>query len=344
MAEPGSKKSTIVRTGLLSRQQIVRTAFGLLERRAPRLGSRWAERLWCTIPQDGRPRPALAEPGTIVILPLAADPSDPSDPSDQRAKSPTFVAEVWGEDGPVVYLLHGWGGYRGQLGMFVAPLTAAGYRVVALDTPSHGDAAPGAFGAGRSLITEFTAALTTATRVFGPAYGVVAHSLGAGATAVAVLDGLPVRRLVLIAPAPDPNDFAVRFAAGLGFGDRIRAGLLRRLEQRTGRPMAEFDAVTRAAAAARARSESADEDTAATPSLLVIHDHRDSVIPHTQGKAIAAAWQGAELLSTSRLGHHRILRDPDVVRSAVEFLGPAQVNEQVNAPVPASAAATSGDF
>jgi hypothetical protein len=40
------------------------------------------------------------------------------------------------------------------------------------------------------------------TGAFGPAHGIVAHSLGAGATAVAVLDGLPAGRLVLIAPAP----------------------------------------------------------------------------------------------------------------------------------------------
>jgi pimeloyl-ACP methyl ester carboxylesterase len=164
---------------------------------------------------------------------------------------------------------------------------------------------------------------------------VVAHSLGAGATAMAVLDGLPARRLVLIAPAPDPNDFALRFAAGLGFGDRIHTGVLRRLERRTGRPMSDFDAVTRAGAAAEARSAAADEDTEAAPPLLVIHDHRDGVIPHSQGSAIATAWQGAELLSTSGLGHHRILRDPEVVRSAVEFLGSAQVSGPFAAPATA---------
>lgn len=153
----------------------------------------------------------------------------------------------------------------------------------------------------------------------------VAHSLGGGATAVAVLDGLPVRRLVLISPAPDPNDFAVGFAASFGFGDRIRTGLIHRLERRTGRSMADFDAVARAGAAVCARVDAADGDVTALPSLLVIHDHRDGVIPYSQGKAIATAWQGAELLSTSGLGHHRILRDPDVVRSTVEFLGSAQV-------------------
>jgi pimeloyl-ACP methyl ester carboxylesterase len=327
MAESAAKKSTIVRTPFSPRQRAVRAAFGILERRAPRLGSLWAERLWFTIPRDRRPRPALTEPGAIVTLALRED---------QGAKSPTFVAEVWGSSGPVVYLLHGWGGYRGQLGAFVAPLTAAGYRVVALDAPSHGDSGPGSFGAGRSLITEFTAALTAVTRAFGPAHGIVAHSLGAGATALAVLEGLPARRLVLIAPAPDPGAFAVLFAAGLGFGDRIRSGLMRRLERRVGRPMSEFDAVAHARAAAEARSGSGDEDAVMPPPLLVVHDRRDNVIPYSQGTAIAAAWQGAELLSTAGLGHHRILRDPETVRSAVDFLGSATVSASGSAAAPGS--------
>lgn len=48
---------------------------------------------------------------------------------------------VWGEAGrPLVLLMHGWGGHRGQLTGFVAPLMKAGFRVVAFDAPAHGDA------------------------------------------------------------------------------------------------------------------------------------------------------------------------------------------------------------
>ncbi len=202
-------------------------------------------------------------------------------------------------------------------------MTAAGYRVVALDAPSHGDARPGAFGAGRSLIPEFTATLNAAVRAFGPAQGIVAHSLGGGATALAVLDGLPVERIVLIAPMPDPNAFARGFAAALGFGDRVREDLIRRLERRVGRPMAYFDAVSRARAAADARVDDSGEieGDGHVPPLLVVHDHEDKQIPYAMGRAIASAWQGAELCSTRGLGHQRILRDPDVIGTVMQFLG-----------------------
>lgn len=305
MTGSSTKKSTIVRSSLSLRLRATQVAFRVLERRAPRLGARWAERVWCTVQYADRSRSAPAAPGELVTIPL------------QDGAGPTFVAEVWGTPGPVVYLLHGWGGHRGQFGAFVAPLTAAGFRVVAIDTPSHGDSGPGSFGPGRSLITEFTAALSAATRAFGPAHAVIGHSLGGCCAALAVLDGLATTRLVLISPMTDPVQFMRGFAATFGFGDRIRTGLMRRLELRTGQPMSAFDAVGRA----RARFQAEPPlDDAQSPPLLVIHDREDKQIPFGMGKAIAAAWQGAELLSTSGLGHNRILRDPEVVRSAVAFV------------------------
>lgn len=306
MTTTAAEKSTIVRSLSGLRQRAARYAFQLLERRAPGLGARWAERLWCTVRHADRSRSEPAAPGSLVTIALGESHRTPS----SAGRSPVFVAEVWGTTGPLVYLIHGWDGRRDQFGAFVQPLTAAGFRVVALDAPSHGDSGPGEFGAGRSLITEFTGALAASVRVFGPAHAVIGHSLGGGSAALAVLDGLAAGRLVLIAPMPDPNEFMRGFAAMAGFGDRIRAGLGRRLERRTGRPMSDFDAVGRAAAAR----------DVALPPLLVIHDRQDRQIPFSQGKAIAAAWPGAELLSTRGLGHNRILRDPQVVRSAVDFV------------------------
>jgi pimeloyl-ACP methyl ester carboxylesterase len=334
MDRPALEKRTIVRTVSVdgpppatprskrsrppAASRVTRVTFGMLERAAPRLGSRWALRLWCTLPRASAkhaPRAPVTEPGRVVELPLG---------SGDR----TFVAEVWGENGsPVVCLMHGWGGDRGQLGAFVAPLVEAGYRVVAPDAPSHGRSAPGSFGRGRSLVTEFLAVLAAVDRGLGAAHGIVAHSVGASAAAVAVLDGLPVGRLVLIAPASSPRVFAPGFAASLGLGERTVAGLLRRLEQRLGRPMADFDIAQRAREAAESRlcapgsAAGSATDPGCLPALLVVHDREDRQVPYTQGTLIAEAWRGAELLSTSGQGHRRILSDPEVVRAAAAFLG-----------------------
>jgi pimeloyl-ACP methyl ester carboxylesterase len=50
-----------------------------------------------------------------------------------------LAVTTWGEKGPSVLLMHGWGGARAQMTGFVEPLLAAGYRVVAYDQPAHGE-------------------------------------------------------------------------------------------------------------------------------------------------------------------------------------------------------------
>jgi hypothetical protein len=53
--------------------------------------------------------------------------------------------------------------------------------------------------------------------------------------------------------------------------------------------------------------------------------------------AITRAWRGAEMLMTDGLGHRRILRDPDVVATAVAFVA-ARTAEHAVAERVASAA------
>lgn len=275
------ENSTIVRA--------INPAFKVLEAVAPRAGSVIAERMWCTVPRARRTR--TAEPGRVTRL-------------------NGLAVETWGE-GPLVYLMHGWGGWRNQLDPFVAPLVAQGFQVVALDAPSHGDSDPGAFGRRRGLLPEFYTALRETVEHLGKASAVVAHSLGATATALAVLDGLQVDRLALIAPMADPIPYTKEFARWLGFGERIRTGFLDRIETRIGRRMSDFNVVGRAARATD------------LPPALVMHDEADRDVHYADGAAIAAAWPGAELHSTVGLGHRRILRDPAVVEAVVNYLSMA---------------------
>jgi pimeloyl-ACP methyl ester carboxylesterase len=289
---PSEQKSTIVR--LFAAPPSVRRAFRLLEHTAPRLGARWAERIWFTLPRR-RPqagsRTAQLAPGQRFSVDVAGH---------------QVVGESWGS-GPAVYLMHGWAGHRGQFAAFVEPLTARGYRVVAFDAPSHGASAPGAFGPKSSSIPEFAAALTAVTAAHGPARAVIAHSLGCTAAAVALHDGLAAERVVLLAPLASPLSFAGQFAAALGFGDRTSRRLIRRVERRVGAPMHHFDVP-------------ALGRTATMPPTLIIHDQDDNSTPSSDGIAIAAAWTGAQLQLTTGLGHQRLLSDPKVVADVADFV------------------------
>lgn len=278
-----SQKSTIVRA--------MRLAFGTMEAIAPGPGAVLAERLWCRIPR-GRDVTS-GTPGDLFTV---------------KVNGRDVVAEAWG-DGPIVYLVHGWGGRRAQLDAFVDPLLWAGHRVISFDVPGHGESAPGAFGPGFGLLPDFTEALNAVVAVGGPAHALIGHSFGGTTSALAVLDGLAVQRMALIAPMADPTPYTVEFAQTLGFGERIRTGFIRRLERRVGRRWGEYSVLDRTRAA-----------HTSLPPMLVVHDRGDKEVHHRDGEAIAAVWPGTELVTTTGLGHYRILQDSHVVERVVGHL------------------------
>ena len=275
------KKSTIVRS------------FALLERVAPAVGARWAEALWFRIPSPHGRRDRLAAPGR---------------PFQVRLDGRTIAGEVWGdEEAEAVYLVHGWGGWGAQLDAFVGPLTGAGLRVVAFDAPSHGASEPGPEGPGRSTILELADALAAVVAANGPAHAVVAQSLGATAAAFAIRRGLPVERAAFVAPMADPLPYTRTFAGRLGFGEQVRTRLVDRIERRVGMPLSAFDVPAMAG-------------QVPTPPLLLVHDRLDAETGWSDSAAIAASWPQARLVTTSGLGHRRILRAPAVIAEVTGFV------------------------
>ena len=57
-----------------------------------------------------------------------------------------------------------------------------------------------------------------------------------------------------------------------------------------------------------------------TAPALIVHDRDDHDVPYAHGEEIALAWPGAELLTTSGLGHRAVVRDPEVIRRTLAFL------------------------
>lgn len=226
--------------------------------------------------------------------------------------------QAWG-DGPAVYLVHGWGGCRAHLGVFVKPLLDAGHRVIALDLPSHNESGPGALAPGRTTIVECAKAVHAFVDAHGPARALVGHSLGAKATALAVSRGMSAQRLVFLAPMGDFAEYLDLFADRHGFGPRIGIRLHRRLDRRLGMPLLDTDI---SAVAARADN----------PPLMLIHDPDDPDSPYQTSRVVADVWPGAQLVTThglGRLAHYRILRHRPAIRAALEFIGtPRQPGEQ----------------
>lgn len=288
------QKSTIVRLQHQTRRALFRAADVM----APSVAGRIARDLWFTVPPQMAPTRLPAGGVPFEVESLGAG----------------VRGHVWGS-GPVVYLVHGWGGRGSQLAPFVEPLVAGGFRVVMFDAPSHGESDPGPSGPRRTHGVEFGKALDAVFAKFGPAEAVVAHSLGAISTYLTLRFGwLSTRRLVLLAPMVAAEPLFDQFQRALGFGARTRRAFDRHLEEFVGVPMAEFDAIYQAARV----------DPLST---LVVHDLGDRQTPWAEAEALVESLPDARLVTTDGLGHRRILKDPAVVREVVAFLRNADVRE-----------------
>lgn len=226
-----------------------------------------------------------------------------------------IAVQRWGQ-GPLVLLVHGWNGRGSQLGTFVQPLLEAGFQVVAFDAPGHGASA----GSSSSLV-QFADAFDTVVDAlrpfFQPIQGVVAHSMGGAAVMFALHraliekrassePGVRAPRLVFVAPPIDLHDFVGSVSSELGLSGDTQRALTSLVERRIGRRMSDLHALS------HAREMSAP--------LLVLHDEQDRAVPLACGESLVEAWPGAVLHKTRGLGHMRILRDPGVVATAVDFL------------------------
>jgi pimeloyl-ACP methyl ester carboxylesterase len=224
---------------------------------------------------------------------------------------------------PAVVLVHGWGGRGAQLRAFVPALLDGGYQVVLFDHIGHGYSASGEatlihFWNGLDAVVSDLEANST------PVAALVGHSLGAAAVGAWLNATRRNLRAVLIAPPTSVERYSGYFARRMGIPETVRRAMQERFEQRLGRRWSEFElphAVEKVNAAA-----------------LVIHDAGDTSVPQSSGIALARAWRDARFVGTQGLGHRQVLRDPDVVRDAVDFI----TGRVVFAPPPARGAAAYG--
>jgi pimeloyl-ACP methyl ester carboxylesterase len=290
----GPQKSTIVRIQVTAR----RSLFRLADVVAPSVAGRFARDLWFAVPPRMAPLPVPPGGEPFEVVSLGA----------------TVRGLVWGQ-GPVVYLVHGWGGRGSQLAAYVEPLVARGYRVVMFDGPSHGDSDPGPSGPRRTHGVELGKALDAVFARFGPAEAVIAHSLGAISTYLTLrLGWLGTRRLVLISPMAAAAPLFDQFQRALGFGERTRRAFDREVEQFVGVPLEAFDAVVQAAYV----------DPVPT---LVVHDRGDRQTPWVGSGRLVDSLADGRLVTTEGLGHRRILKDPSVVRHVLDFLADVDAGE-----------------
>lgn len=215
------------------------------------------------------------------------------------AETTDLAVTAWGR-GPAVYLLHGWGGRSTQWSSFVEPLTRAGLTAVVFDAPGHGQSP-----APRTSIPHFAAALAAVVESVGPARAIVGHSLGGVAASFALRRGVCSERVAFLGSPADPTEFFAGFMAQIGLPRHLHGALRDRFESEYG----------------FASSELPVQPPSSSPPLpaLIVHDRDDREVPYASADRILRAWPQASLVTTSGLGHQRILRDPSVIERVAAF-------------------------
>lgn len=236
---------------------------------------------------------------TLPLQPLVAFPTD-HHPEALGANREVAVYE-WSADGPSVLLVHGWGGCAAQFVAWIGPLLAAGFRVIAYDAPGHGDSegtlssAPASGGTIKALAAHF-----------GDFEMILAHSLGAIATALALAEGVTTKRAVFLAPCVSVLDSLV--ACGRRHGlttPEEEQMLIHYFETTFSTDLSLRTALSR---------------IAAPPPLTLFHDRADTDVPFAEAEEIAAHWPGARLVESRRVGHTRILIARNIVQEVLHLL------------------------
>jgi pimeloyl-ACP methyl ester carboxylesterase len=215
-----------------------------------------------------------------------------------------LAVTTWGDNGPAVLLMHGWGGACAQMTGFVEPLLAAGYRVVAFDQPAHGESD------GRMTnILEISPTMDLIAKEEGPFETVIAHSFGTLVTSYVLVnrDFPHPSRLIYLGSFNRLLDSLPRFQVLANLPDAIVDGLRDMIYANFGKDV--LDAIWNEKMTQRIE----------VPALM-FHDIADNVTPIEDSRAIDRVWKSARLIETEGLGHRGALQSAEVHKQVVEFL------------------------
>ena len=258
-----------------------------------------------------RTLPSLAHRFFVTIFFSPLNYAVPEKEKDTEKKAEKFIIRSngkkiqcysWGQ-GPVVLVVHGWAGRATQFRKIIAALVRENYRVVGFDGPAHGRSQ------GRSTnIAEFELVLAEIYRHVGVPAGIIAHSFGGGAVLSAAMNGLPVQKLINIASPTIGDEIIGTYLRTINGSESTARFFKSYVLRTTGKPFEEFTGLH------FIRNLKHEVD------LLLVHDEDDAEVPLRHAVELIQVYPRATLYQTRGLGHTRILRDEDVIRTCIAFL------------------------
>ena len=215
-----------------------------------------------------------------------------------------FSAWQWGEAGPRVVLIHGWGGRATQMAPLAEYMATLGYCCIAPDMRAHG-ASPGRRIRFLDFINDLPQLLAELEQ---PIHALIGHSAGAMTMMRArQVHGIQAKHYVSIngprAPYPPIEQLDLRLKPG--------ARVLSRCKPYFGAQFGDsFDAL----------NDGRIYAYAGQGQLLAIHDQNDDQVDPGDAEVVTRTWPSGARHRTQGLGHQRMLYDPGVHERVAEFL------------------------
>ncbi len=207
-------------------------------------------------------------------------------------------------NGHKVLICHGFDSYSYRFDRYVEPLLLAGFEVLAFDAPAHG------LSSGKTInAAQYRDMVIEVSKRYGPIHGLISHSFGGLAVALAI-EKIPdnqYKRLVLMAPATESTTAISHFFTYVSVSDAVKKEFHDLINEMGGNPASWFSV-------ARAMQN------VTTPTLWV-HDKEDAVTPFADVEHLLALnLPHLHFEITSGLGHSNVYRDEKVSKKVIQYM------------------------
>lgn len=214
-----------------------------------------------------------------------------------------LFAHRWGL-GPVVVLVHGWGGASFQWYKFIQPLVNSGYSVVVPDIASHGQSHGNQIG-----FDVFMKSLDFLNRFLNDneIYAYIGHSAG-GLAMMAARNPFDIRakNYVCIATPSYPYPPIKIAQKKIQLTEQLVKLFKFSLSKQFG---CDWNQITKEAFVKDDLSK-----------LLLIYDRTDRYLDQGDAENIIKFWPNADIFFTSGIGHEKLIQSSQVAKKIIQFL------------------------
>jgi pimeloyl-ACP methyl ester carboxylesterase len=200
-----------------------------------------------------------------------------------------------------ILLVHGWESRGTQLFGLIEGVVANGYSVVAIDMPGHGHSK-----GDTSNAYIFSQTVILAQQRLGHFHAIIGHSMGAGATSIAVGKGVSTDKMILISGPSSIENVLRHFTQFIGLNNKTTDNFIAAVGRLVGISASEMDATR--------LLQQCDVPT------LLIHDDSDREVPYSESKRLSKVIKNSQFLTTQGLGHRKILKSELVIETIHNFV------------------------